>query len=390
MKVMTDFYGGFIYRHYIIGGTMNLISSVRIFILVTFSICAISWTGFAQTKQEDWTFEIGDNDISDIPLEERTGLNLPADWREKATVIIPAQHYDLPAKFDYRDMVPGGLTPIKNQGSCGSCWAFASAGVFENVLRIRDGVEKDLSEQYLVSCNTLGYSCGGGWWAHDLHQQYGLVPEDNFPYEASDLSCKQNLPHEEKITSWAFVTNQDDLPSVDALKNALYTYGPLAVTVVASGGSFSSYKSGIYNDCSGSTSVDHAVVLVGWDDTNGEGHWIMRNSWGLNWGEQGYMKIKYGCNAIGYAASFIVYEPKCNPQPEANAGANQTIKKGASVKIGSSPIVDQIYSWSPATGLDNPKSPQPIASPTADTLYTLTVKTSCGIAINSVKVTVTP
>ena len=342
-----------------------------------------------ERTEKGWTFDVDDNDVLDIPLSERTGLQLPSDWKEKAVVVIPKEHYDMPAKFDYRDLAPEGLTSIKNQGNCGSCWAFASAGVFENVIRIRDGVEKDLSEQYLVSCNTLGYSCNGGWWAHDLHQQYGLVPEESFPYEASDLSCKQGLPHEEKITSWAFVTSQEDLPSVEALKNALYTYGPLAVTVVATD-SFSAYRGGIFNDCSGGTSVNHAVVLVGWDDSNGEGHWIMRNSWGASWGENGYMRIKYGCNAIGYAASFVVYAPKCNPQPEANAGSNQTIKKGQSIKIGTAPIIDQTYGWSPTTGLNDPKSPQPLASPTVDTTYTLTVKTSCGTAINAVKVTVQP
>ncbi len=333
-----------------------------------------------------WTFDVDYSDALDIPLEQRTGLVLPDNWRENAMFLTPkVSTYDMPRHFDWRDMA-GGLTPVKYQGNCGSCWAFATAGVFENVLRIRDAITKDLSEQYLVSCNQSGYSCGGGWWAHDLHQQFGLVPESKFPYEASDVQCKQNLSHEEKITKWAFVGGEEDVPPVDKIKEALYTYGPIAVAVAASG-SFSAYKSGVFNDCSGG-SINHAVVLVGWDDD--EGYWIMRNSWGPEWGDNGYMKIKYDCNQIGYAASFVVYEPKCNPQPEASPGPAQVVKKGSSVKLGSTPIIDQKYSWTPAAGLDNPSLPQPTAKPDVDTIYTLTVKTACGSASSSVKVTVHP
>lgn len=341
----------------------------------------------AAKEANGWTFDVGYSEALDIPLEQRTGLIIPADWKDHAMFMVPRMaSYDLPRHFDWREMA-GGLTPIKNQGSCGSCWAFATAGVFENVLRVRDGVTKDLSEQYLVSCNKQGYSCGGGWWAHDMHQQYGLVPESLFPYEASDVQCKQDLKYEEKIAKWAFVTQQDDVPAVEKIKEAIYLYGPVAVAFNASG-SVSSYHSGVFNDCSSGGDVNHAVVLVGWDDE--EGYWIMRNSWGASWGEQGYMRIKYNCNQIGYAASFVVYEPKCNPQPESDAGAAQTIKKGSAVKLGGAPIVDQKYSWSPATGLDNPNIPQPMAKPDVDTVYTLTVKTACGSAISSVKVTVTP
>jgi len=116
----------------------------------------------------------------------------------------------LPSAFDWRNR--NGVTPIKDQDGCGSCWAFSTVGLLGSNIKIRDGIIKDLSEQYLVSCNTEGWSCSGGWWAHDYHKQKsnpcdptpGAVLEKEFPYTAKDdLCCVGKCPcsHPYKIVS---------------------------------------------------------------------------------------------------------------------------------------------------------------------------------------------
>ena len=215
----------------------------------------------------------------------------------------------LPTSFNWCDN--NGCTPVKNQGNCGSCWAFGTVGPLESNIKIKDGLTKDLAEQYLVSCNTDGWGCNGGWWAHDYHQwkipsgepDAGAVYEADFPYTASDSPCNPPHPHLEKITSWAYVGSSNGVPPTADIKQAIYDHGPVSAAVCV-GTAFQNYSGGIFqtNEC---TQVNHAIVLVGWNDT--DGYWILRNSWGTSWGESGYMRIKYGTSAVGYAASYVVY-----------------------------------------------------------------------------------
>ncbi len=208
-----------------------------------------------------------------------------------------------------------GCTPIRDQGACGSCWAFSTAGALEQNIRIVDGIVKDLSEQYLVSCNTEGWGCGGGWWAHDYYQSKvppgepgpGAVYEAAFPYVAKDIACNPPHAHYEKIAGWAYVGAVNGVPPVAALKQAIHDYGPVAAAV-CTGSRFNAYTGGVLTTgdvCDGA--VNHGIMLVGWDDSLGpSGAWILRNSWGSDWGEGGYMKIAYGVSNVGYGASYVV------------------------------------------------------------------------------------
>jgi inhibitor of cysteine peptidase len=208
-----------------------------------------------------------------------------------------------------------GCTPVRDQRTCGSCWAFATTGVLEQNIRIVEGINRDLSEQYLLSCNSEGWSCNGGWWAHDYHwwkrpagePAAGAVRETAFAYTASKVACNPPHTHYETIADWRYVGSAGSVPSVAALKQAIYDHGPVAVAV-CTGSYFHSYRGGVLTSsdtCSGP--VNHGVVLVGWDDSLGPGGaWILRNSWGSGWGEGGYMKIAYGVSNVGYGASYIV------------------------------------------------------------------------------------
>lgn len=225
-----------------------------------------------------------------------------APERQSSVTALPAA---------YNACGAGGCTSVKDQGQCGSCWAFATVGVLENLIKVKNGQTKDLSEQYLVSCNSNGWSCNGGWFAHDYHQwKYitgepgpGAVYESNFAYKASNVPCNPPHVHNEKIASWAYVGSSSSVPKVAAIKQAIYTYGPVSAAIYV-GSAFQAYQSGVFTT-NQKGKINHAIVLVGWDDS--QGYWILRNSWGSSWGENGYMRIKYGTSSVGYGASYAVY-----------------------------------------------------------------------------------
>jgi predicted secreted protein len=223
----------------------------------------------------------------------------------------------LPASFNWCDHQ--GCTPVKNQGNCGSCWAFATVGPLESLIKINDSTTVDLSEQYLVSCNAEGWGCNGGFWAHDYHQwktadgetEAGAVLESGFPYEARDTACNPPHPKAYQIDAWQYVC-PNCTPTTDQHKQAIYEHGPLSVAVCVND-AFQSYTGGIFSGPSCSD-LNHGVVLVGWSDD--DGCWIMRNSWSSAWGEEGYMRIKYGVSGIGTYAAYVAYGDAPNPDPD--------------------------------------------------------------------------
>lgn len=213
-------------------------------------------------------------------------------------VVVPP---NLPAAYDTRSKV--AVPDVKDQGNCGSCWAFGSTAAFEIGLRVA-GVSQDLlSEQELVSCDRDFYGCGGGDFAHAYQQLPGQSLMSEFPYSGRRVRCKHGLKDEHKLVSWGFANGSEgNTPSVDQVKAIIYQYGAAAVTVYANN-DFMSYRSGVFDTCS-NRGVNHIVALVGWDDSTQS--WILRNSWGKSWGEQGYMRIKYGCNNVAQDATYVV------------------------------------------------------------------------------------
>lgn len=238
-----------------------------------------------------------------------TGLKVSTqDWKKTATFYTPVvNRARLPRHFDWRLEV-SHFPKVKHQGSCGSCWAFGAVSVLEAVVQIRERKTASFSEQQLVSCNTTGDNCIGGWpaTAHQLHQDFGAVLEKDYPYTATDSPCQTGINFDTKIANWAYVHGQKfSSASNDELKTVILENGPIVVDIT-SNADFKTYASGIYNTCVSNPHLsngNHIVVIVGWDDT--DQYWIIRNSWGEKWGEQGYMRIKYNCNDIAKMASFI-------------------------------------------------------------------------------------
>ena len=285
-----------------------------------------------QAEIEGGTYTVSENPATKYSIDQLCGLVEPEDWWVDAKFDNSMPTSTLPESFDWRDVV-NGLPPIRNQASCGSCWAFGTIAPLECSIKIKDGVTEDLSEQWLVSCNTDGWGCSGGWWCHEYFKldgtdkdscgDTGAVLEEYFPYTATDAPCNCPYPHEYFIEDWAYVGPVNDVATVEQIKQAIYEYGPVSVAVCVNS-AFQGYSGGVFN---GPTchSINHAVALVGWDDNQGtNGVWFLRNSWGSGWGEGGYMRIEYGVCDVGYRtvridyAGFQNYPPNepSNPEPD--------------------------------------------------------------------------
>jgi predicted secreted protein len=217
----------------------------------------------------------------------------------KAEEITLSKSSALPAKFSWKD--ENKLTAVKNQASCGSCWAFAACGQFEANIKRFDNVTRDLSEQWLVNCDKDYDGCGGGMYPGNMFQKYGAVYEADAPYKGKDGTCASSYTYHEKIISFKEIATT---PTTSQIKEAIYTYGPVWAGVVA-GNNFSAYSSGVFTK-SDAGELNHAILLVGWDDATSS--WVLRNSWGASWGESGYMRIKYGTCQVGAQGTYMVYK----------------------------------------------------------------------------------
>jgi hypothetical protein len=274
----------------------------------------------------------GVNSLTDLPPEElqrRLGFVLPAEVEralgQEPPLPFPVRR-DLPPAFDWR--VQNGVTAVRNQGGCGSCWAFAGIGALEAVIKIHGGVELDLSEQQILSCATPGWGCNGGWtgsvwsWIRD----HGAVPETCMPYQADDdVPCTENA-----CSKVAAAKRWIDIPNdVAQIKTAIYEYGPVATSFWVYN-DFFSYDGGCYEHEDQVHGTNHAVVIVGWDDLacGGDGAWLVKNSWGEGWGEDGYFWIKYGDSNIGTATMLVYYEPAVDIEFASVAVADQVSGDG--------------------------------------------------------------
>ena len=292
----------------------------------------------------DWV--AGHTSVSNLTPEafnRLLGANPPAGVQETRSISLPnVSAQALPSSFTWQSNGGDYTTPIRNQGQCGSCWAFAATAVFETFwerLNQNPALNPDFAEQYLVSCSYES-GCNGGWntlsYFIDTAGKsggVGTVAETDYPYTASDSSCKSLAGYTRYKaptgTAW-YMVNGWSIPTVDQMKTAVYTYGPLWVSLGVDG-TFSAYRSGIYSS-SYSGGINHAVVLVGWGTApDGRTYWICKNSWGTGWGEGGWFRIYAGSNYIGYAAAYMT-NPYL-PSPVISAITPSSAKTGSLVPI---------------------------------------------------------
>lgn len=261
------------------------------------------------------TFKVEMNKFADLTAfefaEKYLGVKFNAVNSTKSfasSTFIPRANVALPDSVDWR--TSGIVTGVKDQGQCGSCWSFSATGSLEGQHARKTGSLVSLSEQNLVDCSgSYGNDgCNGGLM--DQAFQYiqannGIDTEASYPYTATDGTCKFNAANVgATCAGFTDVTSGSE----SDLQNAVATVGPISVAIDASRSSFQLYSSGVYNEkkCS-STQLDHGVLAVGYGTSGSTPYWIVKNSWGTSWGQQGYIWMSRNANnqcGIATAASY--------------------------------------------------------------------------------------
>lgn len=274
-------------------------------------------------SQTDKTYTKGINKFSDMTDEElveyfkldkkgaRAEQHCSATQGPYMPHAMVAHHHDLPRHWDWREH--RGVTPVKNQGSCGSCWTFSTVGALEAHMLLKYHHFTPLSEQQLVDCAGAfdNHGCEGGLPSHAFEyitvESHGISSEEGYPYVAKDGNCTVNRD------TFALGVRGGSVNITEGdegeLARALFHRGPVSVAFQVVDG-FRDYKSGVYTSktCKNTTQdVNHAVLAVGYGEEEGKKYWLVKNSWGKDWGDEGYFKIEAGVNMCGIAV--------CNSYP---------------------------------------------------------------------------
>eukprot|EP01098_Paradermamoeba_levis_P000569 TRINITY_DN105_c0_g1_i11.p2 TRINITY_DN105_c0_g1~~TRINITY_DN105_c0_g1_i11.p2 ORF type:complete len:363 (-),score=142.86 TRINITY_DN105_c0_g1_i11:51-1028(-) len=262
-----------------------------------------------QHNSEGHGFSVAVNQFADLTNAEFQERFLGVRFNRTSVAAKHVPKVNLPASVDWR--TKGAVTPVKNQGQCGSCWSFSTTGSVEGAYFLKNGKLVSLSEQNLVDCSTAegNNGCGGGLM--DYAFQYiiknkGIDTESSYPYTGRDGRC-----HFSAANVGATISSFHDVESGSEsdLQSAV-AQQPTSVAIDASHLSFQFYSSGVYYEskCS-SSQLDHGVLAVGYGSDSGKDYWLVKNSWAASWGDQGYIKMSRNRNnncGIATSASYPI------------------------------------------------------------------------------------
>ncbi|KAL3678277.1 hypothetical protein R1sor_021233 [Riccia sorocarpa] len=247
---------------------------------------------------EEGNYLMGVNRFADMTHDEFKGKYVGSKFDRKRapkTSFRYAPVTNVPDSVDWR--AKGAVTGVKDQGGCGSCWAFSTVGAVEGINQIVTGNLVSLSEQELVDCDTqYNQGCNGGLMDYAFQfiiNNGGIDTEDDYPYKAQDGKCLKDKLNSHVVT----IDDFEDVPEnseADLLKAVANQ--PVSVAIEAGGREFQFYQRGVFTGACG-TELDHGVVAVGYGTENGVDYWIIRNSWAASWGEAGYVRIERGIDA---------------------------------------------------------------------------------------------
>jgi len=280
----------------------------------------------ADHNSKGLSFLLGHNEFSDLTFDEfqrkhmAGGMALFTNRSPKNMdrIMLSGENapkgYASPPSIDW--VAKGAVTPVKNQGQCGSCWSFSTTGSIEGSYKLATGKLESFSEEDLVQCDSKGHGgqdqgCQGGLMdnAFEWVEKNGLCLEGAYPYTSGSGTtgtCKKTCKPVVTVTKFTDVPKGDE----DALKEAV-AQQPVSIAVDASGSQWQLYKQGVFNHASCGTQLDHGVLLVGYGSSSGMDYWKIKNSWGASWGLGGYMQMKSGSNMCGIANSASY--PKVKP-----------------------------------------------------------------------------
>ncbi|XP_041031146.1 pro-cathepsin H [Carcharodon carcharias] len=253
------------------------------------------------------TFQMGLNQFSDLTFSEFKSLYL-LQKPQNCSATRGHHHNNMKLLPEFVDWRKRGnyITPVKNQGGCGSCWTFSTTGCLESVIAIKSGKLVSLAEQQLVDCaqNFKNHGCAGGLPSQAfeyIKYNQGLEREQDYPYEGKDGPCRfQPSKAAAFVKSVVNITEYDEAGMVDAVARLNPVSFAFEVT-----DDFMNYEKGVYSskNChSTPDKVNHAVLAVGYGVSNGTKYWIVKNSWSTSWGIDGYFYIERGKNMCGLAA----------------------------------------------------------------------------------------
>jgi C1A family cysteine protease len=260
-------------------------------------------------KEENSSYKTGITKFSDLTHQEfaKTYLNLNYDALAVANFkphIVKVTNA-APAAWDWRDK--GYVSPVKDQGSCGSCWAFSTVANLEGLYYKKKGTMVTMSEQMLVDCDTYDSACNGGLMEYAftwLQENGGIMTDTDYPYKGYKSSCRSDASKYVDMTITGYTklgssSSTWDPVDEEEIKEFLYETGPLAVALNAN--PLQTYSSGILDKTSSqcpTSGINHAVTMVGYG-TAEKDYWIVKNSWGKSWGESGYFRIRRGNGTCG-------------------------------------------------------------------------------------------